>query len=159
MKAYLMYRDRDFDLTQDPPPHEAALVQDLDLTSLFDGMAREDKWLAPIVKKAVLASSDDPDIIRYRQDILKDCLRVEFVVRQIYDLAGKTLESERKDFYSLTMGTPSVLLHRSVRVLEMLVGMLQQLRAVADQNSSRFDPKGSGHSLLCFKGSSTTRTL
>ena len=142
MKSYLMYRDRDFDVTQDPPPHANALVQDLELTTLLDSMCRDDKWLAPIVRKAILTSLTDPDTIRYRQDILKDCLRAEAAIRQIYDLAGRTLESERKDFFSLSMGSPSVILHRSVRVLEMLVGMLRKLRAIADQNSDRFESEG-----------------
>ena len=35
MKAFLMYRDRDFDLQQEFPPHEEALTQDLELDTLL----------------------------------------------------------------------------------------------------------------------------
>jgi len=39
MKAFLMYRDRDFDLEQEPPPGAQDLVQDLELEVLFKAMA------------------------------------------------------------------------------------------------------------------------
>ena len=39
MKAFLMYRDRDFDLQEEFPPQEQALMQDLELSTLLDAMA------------------------------------------------------------------------------------------------------------------------
>lgn len=54
MKAYLMHRDRDFDLQQELPSHEQALTQDLELTTLFDAMALGDKFVFDMAKKALL---------------------------------------------------------------------------------------------------------
>jgi DNA mismatch repair ATPase MutS len=142
MKAHLMYRDRDFDLAQSPPPHEAELVQDLELTTLFAAMSGGDKWLAEVVKKAVLASSVDIETIRYRQAILRDCLTREPVVRAIYDLAVETIESERKGFFGIGLRYPNSILHRSVDVLQMLVGMLRRLRTIADQHDGTFESEG-----------------
>ncbi len=59
MKAFLMYRDRDFDLQQIFPPHEEALTQDLELNTLFNAMALGDKVLFEVAKKAVLSSVSD----------------------------------------------------------------------------------------------------
>lgn len=142
MKAYLMYRQQDFDVAQKPPPQAEALVQDLELSTLFGIMAHGDKWLTEVVAKAVLASSTDLGTILYRQEILKDCIKRESVVREIYNLAVETIESERKNFYRSSLNYPNGILHRSVEVLQMLVGMLQRLRAIADEHVATFESEG-----------------
>ncbi len=142
MKVYLMHRERDFDLAQEPPPLAQALVQDLELTTLFAAMSRGDKWLAEIVSKAVLASSTDVDAILYRQDVLKDCLKREAVVREIYDLAVETIETERKNYFTGGLRSPNSILHRSVEVMQMLVTRLQRLRSIADWHITAFESDG-----------------
>ena len=42
MKAFLMHRNRDFDLGAALPPNSEALIQDLELNVLFDVMAQGD---------------------------------------------------------------------------------------------------------------------
>ena len=74
MKAFLMYRDRDFDVDADPPPGATALTQDLGLDTLFGAMAAGDRFLFGVARSAVLASLDAPDAIRYRQQLLADCV-------------------------------------------------------------------------------------
>ncbi len=98
-------------------------------------MSGEDKFLADLVRRAVLASSDDLDTIRYRQAILKDCLEREAMVRQIYDLAVETIDAERKNYLGSLEIHPSYVLYRSIQVVEMLVGMLRRLRTIAEQNA------------------------
>jgi hypothetical protein len=142
MKVHLMYRDQDFDIAAPSPPLEAALIQDLDLTALFDAMAGGDEWLGPIVKKAVLTSLTDVPAIRYRQEILQDCLRNAAVVRHIYDLTVETIERERKDFFFTSTHSPTLTLHRSVRVLQTLLEMLWRLRRIADEDSAGFASVG-----------------
>ena len=39
MKAFLMYKDQDFDLQRQLPSNEQALTQDLELNTLFHAMA------------------------------------------------------------------------------------------------------------------------
>lgn len=142
MKAYLMHRDQDFDVAQQSPQQEAALVQDLELTTLFTAMSKGDKWLDQAIWKAVLSSSTDVDTILYRQSVLKDCLERAAVVRQIYDLAVETIETKRKIYYGGRLRYPNSILHSSVQVLEMLVSMLQRLRAIADQHLPSFRSEG-----------------
>ena len=74
MKAFLMYRDHDFDLKRKLPSNEQALTQDLELNTLFNAMAQGDAFLLGVAKKPVLFSLSDPDTILYRQNILRDCL-------------------------------------------------------------------------------------
>ena len=73
MKAYLMYKDKDFDISQKLPSNEQALIQDLELNTLFDSMAAGDKFLFEVAKKTVLTGLNNGiETIKYRQNILKD---------------------------------------------------------------------------------------
>ena len=105
MKAFLMYRDRDFDLQQKFPPHEETLTQDLELNTLFSAMALGDKLLFEVAKKAVLSSLDDVDTILYRQDVLRDCLNNSSLVRDIYDIAVASIEREKTGLLEFTTAT------------------------------------------------------
>ncbi|MDA8203638.1 MAG: DNA mismatch repair protein MutS, partial [Chloroflexi bacterium] len=95
MKAFLMHRDRDFDPDQPAPANAAELAQDLELGAIFDAMAAGDAFVRDVVAKAVLASLDDPDGIRYRQGILGDALAHPEVVRELYAIAIEAIERER----------------------------------------------------------------
>ena len=75
MKAFLLYRDRDFDLQQQLPPGAEAVTQDLELDTLFIAMALGDSVLFEVAKKVILCSSNDPEAIVYRQDVLRDTIR------------------------------------------------------------------------------------
>lgn len=141
MKAYLLYRDRSFDLAGGHPPGEAALVQDLELTTLFAAMAQSDRWVGEVVPRVVLESTADVDTIRYRQEILKDCVRHAEVVRGVYALAVRTIDAERK-IYGAVFHYPSSTLHRSIQVMEMLIVALKELRETAEEQVSAFQSDG-----------------
>ena len=107
MKAFLMYRDRDFDpqqlllrrerefgprnarsqpydLQQLLPWNEEALRQDLGLDILFNAMALGDNFLFEVAKVALLSSVTDRETILYRQHVFSDCLKNAQIVREIY---------------------------------------------------------------------------
>ena len=142
MKAFLMHKDRDFDLERELPPNEAALTQDLELDTLVSAMALGDKFLFDISKRAVLASLTDPEAIVYRQRILADCLQHPSVIREIYQLAVEAIHNERRGFWLSVYSSPDSILYRSVSVLEMFVGMLKRLRAIADEHAAQFRSEG-----------------
>ena len=55
MKAFLLFRDRDFDLQEALPPQAEALTQDLELNTLFNAMACGDMVLLEVAQKAILS--------------------------------------------------------------------------------------------------------
>ena len=143
MKAFLMFKDQDFELKRPLPSNEGALMQDLALATLFDAMALGDKFLFEVAKAAILTSlTNDPRTILYRQNILKDCLRNPFIVTEIYNIAVGALTRERKNFWSMINTYPSGILHRSIDVLRMLMTQLKRLRNIADQHTPRFGSEG-----------------
>ncbi|HTR80294.1 MAG TPA: DNA mismatch repair protein MutS [Bacteroidota bacterium] len=141
MKAFLMFRDRDVDLQQKSLPNEQALVQDLELSTLFNAMSNDDKFLFEIAQKTVMSGLSDIGAIRYRQEILKDCMANPSVVKKIYDIAVESLEKQRKS-WGYSSRYPSLVLHGSTAVLHMFLDMLKLLRNVADEQSEKFRSEG-----------------
>ena len=142
MKAFLMYKDQDFDLQRKLPSNEQALTQDLELNTLFNAMALGDEFLFEVAKKAVLSGLNDLDTILYRQNILKDCLKNSSIVRDIYDIAVESIESEKKHYWGIFSRYPSSILHSSIEVLQMFVGMLKKLKNIADEHADKFESEG-----------------
>lgn len=141
MKAFLMQRDQDFDMEQQLPPNEGALTQDLELHTLFNAMSLGDKFLFEVAKRAVLSSLHDPEAIIYRQQVLADCIEQPLIVRRIYEIAADAIQAERK-VWSYTRQSPDSILHRSVQVVELLVGFLKRLRKITDEAAGRFYSEG-----------------
>ena len=142
MKAFLMYRDRDIDPAHELSASEQALVQDLELGTLWAAMAAGDDFLLGTARQTVLHSLPSAEAITYRQHILADAIRQPGVVRQLYDLAVVAIATERRAFFGLLSKSPDSVLYRSVQVLEMFTGRLKQLRAVADEHAGSFESEG-----------------
>jgi len=140
MKVFLMDRDRDLNLQVDLPPNADALMQDLELNTLLEAMSRGDKFLFDVAKEVILLSLNDPDAIAYRQEILSDCLENAAIVREIYGLAVKAFEGEKKvwGFWK----SPGSILNRAVQVLELFVGILTRLRQIAEEHGGQFRSEG-----------------
>lgn len=144
MKAFLMFRDHDFDLKGKLPWNEQVLTQDLELNTLFHAMALGDDFLFEMAKKAVLSGlSNDLNTILYRQEILKDCLKNPSIARDIYDIAVEAIEREKKVYFGYWFSKyPSAILSRSIEVLQMFVGMLKKLKNIADEHADKFESEG-----------------
>jgi len=144
MKTFLMYKNRDFDLKQKLPLNEPALTQDLELNTLFNTMALDDDFLFKVAKSVVLSGLDDPDIIIYRQNILKDCLKNASIVRDIYHISIEPIEYKRKQWFGI--GTfsqsPGLILHSSIGMLQMFAGLLEKIKNIADEYAGKFDSEG-----------------
>jgi DNA mismatch repair ATPase MutS len=139
MKAFLMYKDKDFDLQRTLPWNEQALTQDLELNTLFSAMSGGDKFLFQVAKMAVLSGCrDDLHTILYRQNVLKDCLKNPTIVKNVYELAVTTIENEKK-VWSFWGKYPAGILSRARDVLNISIPMLKKLRAVADQHAEKFE--------------------
>jgi DNA mismatch repair ATPase MutS len=142
MKAHLMYRDHDFDLGAALPPNETDLVQDLALEPLLAAMAGDDAFVLQVSRSALLTSLTDPEAIRYRQAIMTDALAHPDLVRETYAIAVEAIERERRVYGGMLGRYPEGLLHRAVEVLEIFVGLLKRLRAIADQHAGEFHSEG-----------------
>ncbi len=137
-----MYKDRDFDLQTGLPPHEAALVQDLELNTLLGAMAAGDKFLLDVARKTVLTSLAEPEAILYRQHVLADCLDRPATIRDLYAIAVEALQRDKGIWGVLHPRDPDGVLYRSVELLQRFMGLLKRLRHIADVNRPHFQSEG-----------------
>ena len=142
MKAHLLYRDRDLDLEQPPRANGDALMHDLELGTVLDAMSRGDTYVREISERVLTTSLDNSAAIRYRQAILRDCLARPEVVRELYALAVDALESKQKVRHFWFHDPPDQLLHKSLRILELLADALKRLRALTGEHAPSFDSQG-----------------
>ena len=142
MKVYLLHRDRDFDSKQNFPSNAQALIQDLELNTLFTAMAIKDEFLFNVVKQAVLTGLNDPDSIRYRQDILRDCLNNPAVVREIYQIPIQSIQNKHKKWLGIFSKYPGSILSSAIELLEMFVDLLRRLKQIADEHADKFESDG-----------------
>jgi DNA mismatch repair ATPase MutS len=141
MKAHLMFPDRDFSLVGEASHSQEELAHDLRLSTLFDAMARGDKFLLAVSKRAVLSSLRDPAAIAYRQKVLDDCISQPEIVREMYALSVAAVEEERR-IYGFLRPYPSGILRRSIAALELFVKPMKRLRQIADEHADRFRSEG-----------------
>ncbi len=143
MKVYLLYPDRDFDPEKSLPPLSKDLVRDLELDTLFDAMAQGDVFVFNTVKRVMLSGLASIEEIRYRQEILKDCLRNAEVIRRIYQIPILAREGKRKQWLGIFgLKYPSSILSSSRGMLEVYLGLLEKLRSIADTHAGQFESKG-----------------
>lgn len=142
IKVFLMYRDQDFDLQRPLPWNEPTLTQDLELNTLFEAMALGDKHVFEVVRRAVLCGLTDLDAIRYRQDILKDCLKNPAIVRDIYQTSVDSVENKTRSWFGFWGHYPSGILNGAIDMLQMFMGLLKKLRNIADEHAFRFESQG-----------------
>ena len=138
-----MHRDRDFEAGAPLPPNESALIQDLDLDILHQAMAHDDRFLYDIAKKATLLGMHEIEGIRYRQQILQDCLANEAAIREIYSLSVEAIENKQRNWFGIyTHLHPGSILYSAVRMIELYVPLLERLRKVAAESEGRFRSEG-----------------
>ena len=142
MNAFLMHKDRDFDLDASRSLHEIALVQDLGLDAIFTTMAAGDDVLLQVAQCAILKGLHETDAILYRQSILADCLKHPALVRALYAISVDALERERTLWGWGSIHSPEGVLHRSVQAVQLFVEILRKLKSFADTNAAQFDSEG-----------------
>lgn len=127
MKTLLMHPDRDFDARV--PKQADDFEQDVELGVLLDAMAAGDAYLREISHAALFRGwANDIETILYRQEILKDCLANEGVVRQFYALAQEPFNRKNDRLYRPFGDEPAIKVSTSVRTLKDSLDVLRRLR-------------------------------
>ena len=142
MKTHLMYADRDFDMTQAPPANEEALVQDLALDTLLGTMAQGDQVLYDVARRALLCGTTDLEAIAYRQAVLQDCLQNRDAVRDLYNVAVASIENRKRHYYGTFSRYPRSILMDAIELLQMFVGLLEELRRIGRWHAGEFTSAG-----------------
>ncbi|WP_347353709.1 hypothetical protein [Intrasporangium sp.] len=141
MKPRLLFADQDATAPR-PPDESADLVRDLGITPILDAMADGDAYLRDVAAQLVLADPLDPDQIRYRQDVLDDCLAHPDAIRAVYELAGTAIDAKRRVHAWIPTNHPGAILRSSVAILRDQVDYLARLHAFAVAHRGQFHSAG-----------------
>ncbi len=191
MKVHLLHRDRDFnwqvalqaaaarevtrsgrrnrsehrESSPEPPWNAEALIRDLELDTLFSAMAGNDDLIFEVAKRVILNGTNmDLETIRYRQDVLQDCLKCPAVIRKLYAVAAEAVEKRNQQYLGAALRRlPDWLLRDSIELLENLLDSIGELRKISNLHANEFSSKGwtaffaiiqtelSGEHIACIK--------
>ncbi len=145
MKVQLLYEDDE--RRPGKTVQEEELLQDLNLEVLFQAMSMNNFFLYETVKSVVLSGGTDIATIRYRQEILKDCMENPAVIREIYDIAEKAVnDALRYREYTqpnyARVVPVSIRVLKSVGLLEILVQKTEKLIDLLRSKEKCFQSKG-----------------
>lgn len=124
-----------------PPIGEQELIEDLELSTIWDAMALGNELLYASARTAIGDPLLSVEQIRYRQAVLTDCLAQPAIVRQIYALAVQAIDDKAKIWGQLSTGG-STRLHHAISVLEVFLPILKQLRTLTTERSGQFRSPG-----------------
>ena len=142
MKAHLLFPDRDLDVTAGLPAASDDLIRDLELGAVLDAMAGGDKFLHEISARVLLTGLTDPAGIRYRQQVLADCIARPEVIRRMYGIAVGALADKQRAWGFWPSQRPTSILSGAVGQLDVLIARLRELRQVADEHAAGFASPG-----------------
>ena len=142
LSAHLLYRDRDVDLADPLPDNAAALIDDLELRTLFAAMGDGDEYLEEVALHTVLSSLTDIDRIEYRHAVVADAVTNAPVVREMYAVVAAAISTESKIFHSRLIKAPEAVLGEARRSLRCFVDPMRRLRRIADRHAGDFASDG-----------------
>jgi hypothetical protein len=144
VKVHLLFADEDFVEVAQPRPGVEDLVQDLELDRIYGAMADGDKYIDEVVRQVVPRPLLSPAAIRYRQDVLTDFVEYPELGPELYWMCVRLVE-ERKEAWGIwgrSSTNPTSILSGSVRELELYVGQLKELIALARTYADKVRSEG-----------------
>jgi hypothetical protein len=142
MKVFLMHPDRDFAWQPAAAP-SSQLTQDLEIDVMLDAAANDDRYIREIMATACAqACSNEIATIRYRQDVLRDCLANQTVVRRFYATALEPFGRDQAWNFSLFGRDAATKVASGIRTLRSCLDILGRLRKMGTENADRFSSPG-----------------
>jgi hypothetical protein len=144
MKVHLLFSDQDFNFGVGSIPSEESLVQDLELDRVFATMSRGDTFLEQVARQVVLRGLSTSAAIRYRQNVLRDLIMNPDLAGELYGVCVRSVEERRGNWgiWGRSSANPTSILNGSIRELEMYVGLLKELRSIAESYAARVHSEG-----------------
>ena len=91
MKAYLMFKAKNFVLDDNGMYNSIVTLDDLEIESVLKYASDSDALIHSVLKKSLASPLLDLEEIKYRQEVLKDSLDNPEIVRDLYQICVDTL--------------------------------------------------------------------
>jgi hypothetical protein len=141
LRVNLLHPDRSYEPQVDAPPGAADLEADLGLEGIWAAMAGRDPFLLEVVRRVSLEGLTSAQAIRYRQQVLRDCLQHPSSFEELYSLAVAAIDGDRR-IWGLASRRPTHALRRATQSLDLLVPLLRRLRGVAEEGLTGLKSEG-----------------
>lgn len=171
MQTHLMFENKDFDPekiliareTRYRPEYKpdlnillpwnySDLILDLNLETLLDAMADGDNFIYETILVAILNPLQNISDIKYRQEILKDCLNNHAMIRNAYRLTLEVIEKYKElSYWSSRFETPQSIVFQARRKLKFFASKLLELRNIFENNEINFNSTGLNKLIKIFK--------
>ena len=150
MRAFLLYRQKEWVNTGHYYDCQS-IVQDLGLNTLFMAAAKElekedgkvklvqeaDTFIAETMKQVMTVPLTTKEEISYRQDMIRECLNDEALIRELYELSADTLLKWDKLGRRAKVGNRSSSQNvvTEIHVLQLLVDSLGSLKKILENHT------------------------
>lgn len=136
-------RDPTFDIKSGLPWNFESLTADLSLEVLLDAMARDDGYVLEASRYVLLRGvRSGTEEVRYRQEILKECLERPVTVRELYAISVEAEEKRKGHYLGSLTRFPDAVLRESAQMMGEYLGLLKRLSAIADSDGRNFVSEG-----------------
>lgn len=142
LSPHLMYRDMDFDPESEVPWNSEQLIQDLGLGIILDAMAGDDREIRRISLRGLLMSMKNPEDIRFRQEVLKDCLENREAIRSILQVMRTSVKKAKEKLFWFSRNNPEFSLRDSVSMIRIYIAALTEIKEIAEKNYGEFNSTG-----------------
>lgn len=159
MNCYLLYENSD--KLMDPQYFDAkSIIQDLNLKSLFLAAAKEviyendqvkkigkeDLYVQDSMRKVMMIPLKTEEEIRYRQEILRDFMENEALVRAFYEISSKVLNEWNKlgrgVMEKMSNANPAAKMVSEIRVITLLAENLSKIKELLQQGKENLRSAG-----------------
>ena len=160
MNSFLLYDQTD--KLMDPPYYDAkSIIQDLGLKALFLSAAKEviyeesgqvkkigkeDLYIQDCMRKVMMIPLRTEEAIKYRQDVLRDFLENEDLIRSLYEISSKVLEEWNKlgrgVMEKMSNSNPAAKLISDIRVISLLTANLHTIRDLLEERKEKLHSHG-----------------
>ena len=144
MNSYLLYRNKNFNWEKPLSSSINTIFTDLEMETIFQIMAQNNSQIYNCVKQVFAQYLTDLDEIKYRQEILKDCIRNPWIFNQIQKILNRVEEQQERlnRRYGLLKDYPTSLMSISLSMIEIFLDELRQLKNSINEQDKNFSSEG-----------------
>ena len=142
MKAYLMFKDKNFVAMDSTMYNSIVTLGDIEIDTILNTISDKDLVIYNVLKRALENPLTNLEDIKYRQAVLKDSLDYPEVVRELYQICLDTATKIKKYWFGSGSGSLSNTYVSALDHLSYFVLGLKELKSVAVKNKNKFKSEG-----------------
>jgi DNA mismatch repair ATPase MutS len=142
MKIYLLFKDKDISKNNTLCMNYESLLNDLALDPIIETMANNDT----VIKKTITDTLNTPlqtiEEIKYRQEVLVDCLTNKAIIIKLYAITTETLKEQKRMQFWISDKYINGVLISSIDLLKIYIQRLAIIRTTLQDKHSNFKSVG-----------------